>query len=136
MTFHRGRLIDHVHLRAKDLAASKRFYEGALAVLDLEIQASNDEFFYLDELFVSITGANTVPTHVHLAFQAKDRATVDAFYKAALAAGGKDNGGPGERFYHPGYYAAFVYDPDGNNIEAVFHGPSTRSAESVQFDPA
>ena len=136
MTFHRGRLIDHVHLRAKDLAASKRFYEGALAVLDLEIQASNDEFFYLDELFVSTSDADTVPTHVHLAFQAKDRATVDAFYKAALAAGGKDNGGPGERFYHPGYYAAFVYDPDGNNIEAVYHGPSTRSAESVQFDPA
>ena len=136
MTFHRGRLIDHVHLRAKDLAASKRFYEGALAVLDLEIQASNDEFFYLDELFVSITDANTVPTHVHLAFQAKDRATVDAFYKAALAAGGRDNGAPGERHYHPGYYAAFILDPDGNNIEAVFHGPSTRSAESVQFDPA
>ncbi|MDB5528751.1 MAG: hypothetical protein JWR51_1854 [Devosia sp.] len=136
MTFHRGRLIDHVHLRAKDLAASKRFYEGALAVLDLEIQASNDEFFYLDELFISTADAETPPTHVHLAFQAKDRATVDAFYKAALAAGGKDNGGPGERFYHPGYYAAFVFDPDGNNIEAVYHGPSTRSAESVQFDPA
>ncbi|MDB5536072.1 MAG: hypothetical protein JWP26_2287 [Devosia sp.] len=136
MTFHRGRLIDHVHLRAKDLAASKRFYEGALAVLDLEIQASNDEFFYLDELFVSTGDAETPPTHVHLAFQAKDRATVDAFYHAALAAGGKDNGGPGERFYHPGYYAAFILDPDGNNIEAVYHGPSTRSAESVQFDPA
>ena len=136
MTFHRGRLIDHVHLRAKDLAASKRFYQGALAVLDLEIQASNDEFFYVDELFVSITDADTVPTHIHLAFQAKDRPTVDAFYRAALAAGGTDNGAPGERFYHPGYYAAFNLDPDGNNIEAVFHGPSTRSAESVQFDPA
>lgn len=136
MTFHRGRLIDHVHLRAKDLAASKRFYQGALAVLDLEIQASNDEFFYVDELFVSITDADTVPTHIHLAFQAKDRPTVDAFYRAALAAGGTDNGAPGERFYHPGYYAAFILDPDGNNIEAVFHGPSTRSAESVQFDPA
>jgi catechol 2,3-dioxygenase-like lactoylglutathione lyase family enzyme len=136
MTFHRGRLIDHVHLRAKDLAASKRFYEGALAVLDLEIQASNNEFFYLDELFVSTADADTPPTHVHLAFQAKDRATVDAFHKAALAVGGRDNGRPGERFYHPGYYAAFVFDPDGNNIEAVYHGPSTRSAESVEFDPA
>lgn len=136
MTFHRGRLIDHVHLRARDLGASKRFYQGVLAVLDLDIQASNDEFFYLDELFVSTTETDTVPTHIHLAFQAKDRATVDAFYKAALAAGGTDNGAPGERPYHPGYYAAFILDPDGNNIEAVFHGPSTRSAESVQFDPA
>lgn len=64
---------------------------------------------------------------------AKDHATVDAFYHAALAAGGKDNGAPGERPYHPGYYAAFVLDPDGNNIEAVFHGAAKRSAPSVQI---
>ena len=69
----------------------------------------------------------------HLAFQAKDRATVDAFYKAALASGGKDNGAPGERPYHPGYYAAFVLDPDGNNIEAVYHGEAKRSAPSVKI---
>jgi hypothetical protein len=56
---------------------------------------------------------------------------VDAFYKAALAAGGTDNGGPGERHYHPGYYGAFIFDPDGNNIEAVYHGPAERSAPSV-----
>ena len=56
---------------------------------------------------------------------------VDAFYAAALAAGGRDNGGPGEREYHPGYYAAFAFDPDGNNVEAVYHGPHERSAESV-----
>jgi predicted lactoylglutathione lyase len=60
---------------------------------------------------------------------------VDAFYEAALAAGGEDNGPPGERDYHPGYYAAFVTDPDGNNIEAVFHGPSKRSAASVVIEP-
>ena len=69
----------------------------------------------------------------HLAFQAQDRAMVDAFYKAALAHGGKDNGAPGERAYHPGYYAAFVLDPDGNNIEAVFHGDAQRSAASVKI---
>ena len=67
-----------------------------------------------------------------LAFQAKDRAAVDAFHKAALSAGGRDNGKPGERPYHPGYYAAFVLDPDGNNIEAVYHGEHKRSAASVK----
>ena len=67
-----------------------------------------------------------------MAFQAKDRAAVEAFYKAALEHGGKDNGTPGERQYHPGYYAAFVLDPDGNNIEAVFHGEAKRSAPSVK----
>lgn len=69
----------------------------------------------------------------HLAFQARDRETVDAFYQAALAHGGSDNGAPGERTYHPGYYAAFVLDPDGNNIEAVYHGEGERSAASVEI---
>jgi predicted lactoylglutathione lyase len=73
---------------------------------------------------------------VHLAFQAADKAAVEQFYKAALAAGGRDNGAPGERKYHPGYYAAFVLDPDGNNIEAVWHGPAQRSAESVEVRPS
>ena len=59
---------------------------------------------------------------------------VDSFYKAALANGGRDNGAPGERPYHPGYYAAFVLDPDGNNIEAVYHGEARRSARSVQIN--
>lgn len=135
MTYHRGRLFDHVHLRARDLATSLRFYQGALAALDLAIEGATDEFFYLDELFVSASDVETIPTHIHLAFQAKDRAMVDAFYHAALAAGGVDNGAPGERSYHPGYYACFVRDPDGNNIEAVFHGPSTRSAEFIAVEP-
>lgn len=74
-------------------------------------------------------------TRVHLAFQAHDRKLVHAFYDAALAAGGRDNGPPGERAYHPGYYAAFALDPDGNNIEAVFHGPSDRNAPSVVITP-
>ena len=70
---------------------------------------------------------------LHIAFQAQDRAMVDAFYQAAMAHGGQDNGAPGERAYHPGYYAAFVLDPDGNNIEAVFHGKTDRSAASVRI---
>jgi catechol 2,3-dioxygenase-like lactoylglutathione lyase family enzyme len=131
MEFHLGRMIDHVHLRAADLAASQRFYAAVLEVLGLEIQRTGDGYFQADELFVSTADADTPKTHVHLAFQARDRAMVDAFYKAALAAGGTDNGGPGERHYHPGYYGAFIFDPDGNNIEAVYHGPAERSAPSV-----
>ncbi|UXN71731.1 VOC family protein [Devosia neptuniae] len=136
MTWHTGRLIDHVHLRARNFAATRYFYEKVLAVLGHRIEQSGKNWFQVDELFVDAADARTVPTHIHLAFQAKDRAMVDAFYKAALAAGGSDNGPPGERHYHPGYYGAFVLDPDGNNIEAVFHGPVQRSAESVRFDPA
>ena len=72
---------------------------------------------------------------MHLAFQAADRATVDRFHAAGLAAGGRDNGAPGERSYHPGYYAAFLLDPDGNNVEAVYHGPGERSAPYVEIIP-
>ena len=134
MSYYVGRLIDHVHLRARDYAASRSFYEGVLKVLGLTIEHSGEGWFQLDELFVDGADAESPPTHVHMAFQARDRATVDAFYKAALAAGGRDNGAPGERNYHPGYYACFVLDPDGNNIEAVFHGPVARSADAIRLD--
>jgi len=131
----RGRLIDHIHLVVKDLAASRRFYEAVLKVLDIPIGGSAETHFWADELFVSTADSPEAQGKLtgrhHLAFQAKDRATVDAFYKAGLAAGGKDNGAPGERRYHPGYYAAFLLDPDGNNIEAVFHGEAKRSAPAV-----
>jgi catechol 2,3-dioxygenase-like lactoylglutathione lyase family enzyme len=127
-------LIDHVHLRVADLEASKRFYTAVAEVLGLPgVLHEGPGFFHLDELFVD--RADDYITRVHLAFQASDRATVDAFHQAALAAGGRDNGPPGERPYHPGYYGAFVLDPDGNNIEAVFHGPSERSAPSVVITP-
>lgn len=136
MTWHTGRLIDHVHLRARNFVATRHFYTAVLGVLGLRIDQSGEGWFQVDELFVDAADARTIPTHIHLAFQARDRAMVDAFYKTALAAGGKDNGAPGERHYHPGYYAAFVLDPDGNNIEAVFHGPVRRSAASVELNPA
>lgn len=135
MTWHTGRLIDHVHLRARNFTNMRYFYEKVLATLGARIEQQGESWFQVDELFVDAADARTVPTHVHLAFQAKDRAMVDAFYKAALAAGGTDNGRPGERHYHPGYYGAFVLDPDGNNIEAVFHGETKRSAESVEIEP-
>ena len=73
---------------------------------------------------------------MHLAFQAEDEAAVRRFHDAGLAAGGTDNGRPGERSYHPGYYAAYVLDPDGYNVEAVFHGPLARSAASVVLTPS
>jgi catechol 2,3-dioxygenase-like lactoylglutathione lyase family enzyme len=138
MELHRGRLIDHIQLVVKDLAASRRFYEAAFGVLGIPLGGSAETHFWFDELFVSskdgpeslgqLTGRH------HLAFQARDRAMVDAFHKAALAAGGRDFGAPGERPYHPGYYAAFVLDPDGNNIEAVYHGEAKRSAPSVKIE--
>lgn len=136
MTWHTGRLIDHVHLRARNYLATRYFYERVLAVLEVKIEHAGEGWFQVDELFVDAADARTVPTHIHLAFQARDRAMVDAFYQAALASGGRDNGKPGERDYHPGYYGAFVLDPDGNNIEAVYHGPVRRSAASVRLDPA
>jgi predicted lactoylglutathione lyase len=71
-------------------------------------------------------------SQVHLALQAGSEAQVQRFHAMTLAAGGRDNGAPGPRPYHPGYYAAFVMDPDGNNIEAVYHGPATRSAASIE----
>lgn len=133
--FHRGRLLDHVHLRVSDLEVSKRFYRAIFAALGLpDALQEGPGFFYADELFVDV--ADEYVTHVHLAFQAPDQETVRAFYKAALGAGGRDNGPPGARSYHPGYYAAFVLDPDGNNIEAVYHGPCARSAASVVIKPA
>jgi catechol 2,3-dioxygenase-like lactoylglutathione lyase family enzyme len=134
---HRGRLIDHVQLVVRDLPASQRFYGAVFEVLKIPMGGSGEGYFWFDELFVSTpespAAQGVLTGRHHLAFQAQDRAMVDAFYKAALAHGGKDNGGPGERPYHPGYYAAFVLDPDGNNIEAVYHGEGRRSVPSVKI---
>lgn len=137
MELYRGRLIDHIHLVVRDLKASRRFYGAVLEVLGIPIGGEGADYFWADELFISSAdsrAANGVLTgRHHLAFQARDRAMVDAFHKAGLAAGGTDNGAPGERSYHPGYYAAFLLDPDGSNIEAVYHGPASRSADAVMI---
>ena len=120
-------MIDHVSIQVKDVEQAKAFYEAALAPLGY---ARGIEYPGGMQLLVEgepgdvwvaplPEGAEAVPTHV--ALRAADAAAVDAFYEAALAAGGTDNGAPGPRDYHPGYYAAFVYDPEGNNIEAVIH---------------
>jgi catechol 2,3-dioxygenase-like lactoylglutathione lyase family enzyme len=128
---HAGRLFDHVHLRVSDLEASKRFYQAVLEAVGRELTLDREEFFGADELFVSADGP--VTEGLHIAFQAPDEETVQRFHAAALAAGGRDNGAPGERNYHPGYYSAYALDPDGNNVEAVYHGPHRRSAPSVVF---
>ena len=133
---HRGRLIDHIQLVVKDLSAAKTFYTAIFNVLNIPIGGTDNDFFWADELFVSTANSKAAQGVLtgrhHLAFQALHEAMVDEFYKAALANGGKDNGAPGERDYHPGYYAAFVLDPDGNNIEVVYHGKAKRSAPSVK----
>jgi catechol 2,3-dioxygenase-like lactoylglutathione lyase family enzyme len=137
MQLFRGRLIDHYQLVVADLATSKRFYSAVLDALGIPIGGEGPGFFWADELFVSDAAspasAGVLTGRAHFAFQAPDRQTVERFHAAGLTAGGKDNGAPGERAYHPGYYAAFLLDPDGNNVEAVFHGPATRSAASVEI---
>lgn len=134
---HRGRLIDHIGLVVRDLSASKDFYCAVLGALNIPIGGSDENNLWADELFISAPNSDEVEGKLtgrhHIAFQAQDRAMVDTFHRAALAHGGRDNGAPGERPYHLGYYAAFVLDPDGNNIEAVFHGEADRSAASVRI---
>ena len=133
MGYRLGRLIDHVHLRVADLEASRRFYRGVLNALDLgDAFDGDDRQFWLDELYVDASPGPL--SRVHLAFQAATRAQVDAFHAAGLAAGGRDNGAPGLRAYHDRYYAAFLLDPDGNNIEAVCDAPTRRTAPVIDVE--
>lgn len=123
-------MFDHIGISVGDLVVSRRFYDGALAALGykvvMELSWGEDSglgFGDTRPYFWVSTKKGTVSAGVHIAFGAKDRATVDAFYAAAMDAGGRDNGAPGPRtIYHPNYYGAFVLDPDGNNVEAVCHG--------------
>lgn len=134
---YRGRLIDHIQLVVRDIEASRRFYTAVFEALEVPIAGSGEDHFWADELFVSTADSEATQGELtgrhHLAFQARDRAMVEAFHRAALASGGRDHGAPGKRAYHPGYYAAFALDPDGNNIEAVYHGEAERSAPAVKI---
>jgi catechol 2,3-dioxygenase-like lactoylglutathione lyase family enzyme len=128
-------MIDHIGFSVSDYERSKAFYSKALAplgyVLVMEVKAEQTEQGHPAAGFgiggkpdFWIGGEGKLEKPVHVAIVAKDRPTVDAFYKAAIAAGGTDNGAPGLRpHYHPDYYAAFVLDLDGHNIEAVCHTP-------------
>src|SRR6185369_9144723 len=118
-----------------DVERSKRFYVAVLGALGIPLGGEGPSYFWADELFVSSkdskAAAGVLTGRTHFAFQAPTREAVTQFYEAGLAAGATSNGPPGERPYHPGYFAAFLLDPDGNNVEAVFHGPAHRSAASV-----
>jgi catechol 2,3-dioxygenase-like lactoylglutathione lyase family enzyme len=116
--------IDHLWLRTKDVAAATAFYGTIAPVVGLEVRTHSPDHVQLkgDGLSFSFVTGEPVTEHVHIAFNATDNATVEAFHTTATGAGYRDNGGPGERLvYHPGYYGAFVLDPDGHNIEAVNH---------------
>jgi len=125
-------MLDHIGLAVTDIAKSRAFYEAALEPLGIRtlevIDASKTEsggtavMMGADEIFFVIADNEQPGEGTHVAFRADRRAQVDQFYKAAIAAGGQDNGAPGIRErYHPNYYAAFVHDPDGINVEAVCH---------------
>ncbi len=136
-------MIDHLGMPVSDLASATSFYLKALAPLGygivMEVSAAETgsgaavgfgppgkaQDFQSGKPSFWIGEGERLPGHIHVAFVASSREAVDAFYRAALAAGGKDNGKPGLRpHYHANYYGAFVLDPDGNNIEAVCHVPA------------
>lgn len=124
-------MFDHVKFGVSDYAASKAFYAKALAPLGVAVVAEGEPSYGVELVaegkLASLCLFQTTekPAHLHIAFAADSRAQVDAFYRAALEAGGQDNGAPGLRpQYSPNYYAAFVIGPDGHNIEAVCHAPA------------
>lgn len=122
-------IIDHIGIGTSDYEGSKAFFAKALAPLDIEIIKEYEPWVGFGKEGKAefwIQRRETKQDPIHVAFFAENRSQVDAFYKAALAAGGKDNGPPGIRErYHPNYYGAFVLDLDGNNIEAACHKPAT-----------
>ncbi len=128
-------MIDHIGIGAADYAKARRFYDAALATLGIvpvmEITAEESGGYQGvgygrdDKPFFWVSSGGARGAGIHVAFTAPDRATVDAFYAAAMAHGGRDNGAPGLRpYYHPHYYGAFVFDLDGVNVEAVCHAPA------------
>lgn len=125
-------MIDHITIEVSDLEESKAFYERAFEPLGYRLSFGKEHVFWAFDvgdgsLFeIQHTGSKLPLTHLHVAFRVQKRAEVDAFYRAALEAGAKDNGAPGPRAdYGADYYACFVLDPDGYNIEAMVNRPST-----------
>ena len=115
-------MFDHVGFNVSDFARSKAFYLAALQPLGMGLMRETDKFAVIGNasgrLWIGVFGPAATP--IHFAFRVDNRRAVHAFHAAAIAAGGRDNGGPGLRpNYSPDYYAAFVYDPDGHNVEAV-----------------
>ena len=130
MNYHQGRLIDHISIHVSDLNRSRIFFLAILKALGkADGFGSDEQCFYFDELYL---GEGEPVSNIHLAFQAESINDVQAFYDAGLEAGGRDNGQPGYREYHGSYYAAFLLDPDGNNIEAVCDVGARRTNVSVE----
>jgi catechol 2,3-dioxygenase-like lactoylglutathione lyase family enzyme len=119
-------VFDHVHVRVDDLAESRRFYATVLAPLGVSLTTDRPDLVEFGAL--SLTEEEPRTEAIHLAFLARTREDVDAFHRAGVAAGFRDNGGPGLREYAPDYYAAYLLDPDGHNIEAVHRDPETRAS--------
>ncbi len=119
MDYRLGQLIDHIGVRVSDYAAAAPFYRALFMALDLGDQmGEGPDGLDLDELYIGpARPGGSVTTGLHICLQARDRAMVASTHAAGLLAGGRDNGAPGLRDYHPGYFAAFLLDPDGNNIE-------------------
>ena len=125
-------LIDHLWIRVHDLARTKHFYEAIAAALELRLHERGDRFGFETERgsFTFVEGSPT--RDLHLAIGVPDQQTVTRFHEVALGAGGRDNGAPGERpLYHPGYYGAYVLDPAGTNLEAVFHDRTMTSTSAT-----
>ena len=128
-------ILDHISLGVRDYDTAKRFYDQVLSTLGIVLIWEKPQMasygIGTDDHFGLQVDAGAARGGTHLAFRAPDAASVVAFHAAALAAGGRDNGPPGLRPYSESYYAAFVFDPDGNRIEAVFHGPTGSYASGL-----
>ena len=132
-------VIDHVHIRVEDAQASVAFYKTILATLGIPPIWEGERGAQLANLVVT-DGEPYTSGPVHIAFVAESREQVDAFHRAGIEMGARDNGAPGVREQYSSdeggrYYAAFLLDPDGNNVEAVHHGLARRSADSVVVEP-
>lgn len=134
-------MFDHVKFGVTDYTASKAFFLKALEPLGVAIASEGTPSYGVEicppgKPSLCLFQTNEMPAHLHLAFKADTRQQVDAFYRAALQAGAKDNGAPGLRpHYHPNYYAAFVIGPDGHNIEVVCHEPEAEAEAEAEADP-
>ena len=130
MKLYRGRLFDHINLHVRDLERSRTFYRSVAECLGFSITYEAENCFFIDELCVRQVQSNF--HQVHFAFQAHNPALVRLFYETALSLGGTCNGAPSERKEGKTIFSAFVLDPDGNNIEAVYSGPVRKSAQHIE----